>query len=249
VKPPPNLPAGIIAETEWITREPQFAALDEVSKSKLHKLCEDKRLKVTWHRLSKTKPIVARAELIDQWTHHWRSSWTALDKEWSDSELALQLAFRSAFFRAIPPYLIKSITVTEKNQVVDSYRERAKRLRAEADAFLKEGAGHCNLANLPVGDPQEHAQAVNRAAAWCEAEADELAATNNPCHPLHDELVVRRHQAPAHVRGYVMMLAKTIRGLYGQDLRTTVADIATVALSYNSVSPHDVRYWCENKRR
>jgi hypothetical protein len=244
-RPPPDLPACVVAEVEWITREPRFSALVKANKSKLQSLCKDK-LRTAWHRLSTTEPVIARDELI-YWTDPWRSGSAVPDREWLDRELALKLAFRNAFFLAVQPYLLQTTSIAKIKQRVDSYRERAKRLRAEADAFLKLRVGYCNLLDLPVGNPPEHAQALNRAAVWYETEADEFARADDPSHPLYRTLhVVGRHQAPPHVRGYVMRFANTMRHLYGQDLRTSVARIATVVLDYE-VSPDHVRYWCENK--
>ena len=194
----------------------------------------------TWNRLSRHRLIIARAQLIEQLSK-WRFMGEMPDEKWSDRDVALQVVFLNAFFLTVSG--MKTITAAEKKRLVNSYRERARQLRNEAAWFRGmwvRGMGEASEA-------AEHRRAVERAAAWCEAEADEMVSAEDPNHPLHDDtLVIGRHQGAPHVRAYCMQLAEIMRLLYGDVLRGTVAAIATAALDHQ-VSAANVRYWCENK--
>jgi hypothetical protein len=255
VKVPPKLlpPAAIVAERDWLTNERFYGQFFRSEwQPILDRLCKD----AVWDQLRKRKPVVGRAQLIDLWTRaRGLVTGDTPDESVSDKDVALRAAFLESFFLAV--FGERTITTGEIKKRADAYRERAERLRDEAGAFLREGAGICNFFDLPVGDPQEHAQALNRAAAWYEAEADQLIVLidhrdqiGKPGfqHPLFEDarLIVGRHQKLPEVRAYCVLLAKRMRALYGADLRGMVAAIATTALG-NRVTEKDVQYWGENK--
>jgi hypothetical protein len=229
VKAPPKIlpPLAIVAEKKWLTSQSYFRPEWEPV---LDRLCGAS----IWSQLNKRSPVVAGHQLIERWAQ-WRMG-EVPDEKWLDRDVALQVAFLESFFLAVSG--MKTITAAEQKELVDSYRGRARRLRQEA-AWLKEKG--------EASEAAEHGRAIERAAAWCEAEADEMVSAEDPNHPLHDNaLLVDRHQAPPHVRAYCVLLAEAMRLLYGTNLRGTVAAIATAALD-QQVSAANVRYWCENK--
>jgi integrase len=120
----------------------------------------DRLCKITiWNQLSKCRPVITRAQLIEH-SPQWCIGGVP-DEKWSDRDIALQVAFLNSFSLAISG--MQTITVGEKKRKVDSYRERARRLRKEAAWFKGRG--------IP-SEPAEHGWAIERAAAWCEAEAE-----------------------------------------------------------------------------
>jgi hypothetical protein len=226
VKPPPEAspPTAIVAERDRLISEPNFMRatrplLDRLSNTAI------------WIQLNRRRPIIARAQLIE-----WSLMEEMPDEKWSDRDIALQVVFHNSFFLAVLGG--EAITAAEKKRRVDSYRERARRLREDAvglreDAALFQGMGMWSVAD-------NHSRAIARAAAWCEAEAEEMISDLS-------HLLVSRHQGPPHVRAYCIRLARVTRVIYGDVLRGIVANIATAALDH-PVSPANVRYWCENKR-
>jgi hypothetical protein len=182
----------------------------------------------------------------------------------SDRDIATQMVFLESFYlgNAKP----KTSTVAEYKKIADSYRAQAGRLRNEAKELEARRRNRPDISFSPDpaeggsvraqalrliglrGQAEEYARAIERAAAWCEAEADWMRDIgNDPNHPSHP-LLVERHQGPPHVRVYCMQLAEFTRLLYDDVLYGIVASIATVALSPNvPVTKANVRYWCANK--
>jgi hypothetical protein len=188
-----------------------------------------------WIQLNRRSPVIPRAQLIEQ-SPKWCMGGMP-DEKWSDRDIALQVVFLNSFSLAVLG--LQTITAAEKKRRVDSYRERARRLREEA-AGLREGAALFRGMGM-ASEAEKHCRAIEHAAAWCEAEAEEMVSQDDPNHPL-----VGRHQEPPHMRAYCMQLAEVMRLLYGDVLRGMVASIATAAFS-QAVSKANVRYWCENK--
>jgi hypothetical protein len=232
-------PAAIAAERDWLVAQQHFKpewqpVLDRLCKAPI------------WNQLGKRKPVMSRAELIRLWGKSYADT---PDESVSDKEIALRVAFLRSFFLAVFPD--RTMTIGEIKKRAASYQKRAKRLRDEAAAFLDLGNELVSL----VGDPQEHAEALNRAAAGYEAGADELTTIvknrHRPdfWHPLFEDgrLIVGRNQYPPEVRAYCVLIINNMRALYGFDLRGTVAAIATAALDH-TVTAKDVQYWGGNKR-
>jgi hypothetical protein len=218
------LPPAIVAERDRLINWPWFM---RAWRPILNRLCGT----TAWNQLSKRSPLIARAQLIEQLPKWCLGEMP--DEKWSDRDIALQVVFLNSFSFVISG--TQTVTAAEKRSLVDSYRERAKRLRDEAKELRNAAAFFRGMGML--SEAEEHCRAVERAAAWCEAEAEEI---------FKDEmLVVSRHQAPPHVRAYCMCLAGVTRLLYGDVLRGVVAAIATAALDYKVAIPN-VRYWCEN---
>jgi hypothetical protein len=182
-----------------------------------------------WIQLNRRSPIIARAQLIE-----WSLTEEMPDEKWSDRDVALQVVFHNAFFYALGGEVI---TVAEKKRRVDSYRERARRLREDAVGLREDAAMFQGMGMGSVAD--NHSRAIVRAAAWCAAKAEEM--SRDP-----SDLLVSRHQGPPHVRAYCIHLGRVTRAIYGDVLRGIVANIATAALDH-PVSLANVRYWCENK--
>jgi hypothetical protein len=159
------------------------------------------------------------------------------DEKWSDGDIALQVVFLNSFSLAVLGG--EAITAVEKTRRVDSYRERARRLREEATG-LREEAGLFRGIGM-ASEAAKHGRAIEYAAAWCEAEAEEIVSQDDPRHPL-----VGRHYGQPHVRPYCTQLAAVTRLLYGDVGYGTVASIATAVLD-QTVTTANVRYWCENK--
>jgi hypothetical protein len=190
----------------------------------LERLCDT----TIWIQLGKKSPIIARVQLIEE-SPKWCSGGMP-DEKWSDKDIALQVVFLNSFSLAI--LRPRTITAAEKNRLVDSYREQARRLRENAAWFEGLRMGMASVA-------AKYGRIIESAAVWCEAEAEDV---------LHEDdiLLVDRHQKSPNVRAYCMQLAQATRLLYGDALYGTIASIASVSLVYD-VSPADVRYWCENK--
>src|SRR5262249_3651440 len=158
--------------------------------------------------------------------------------------------FVRSFYLAVFPS--RTMTIGEIKKWAASYQKRAKRLRDEAAAFLNEWHEGVSL----VGDPEEHAQALNRAAAGYEAGADELTTIIKNrhrvgfWHPLFTDrrLIVGRNQKPPEVRAYCVRLTDAMRHIYDTDLRGTVAAIATAALG-KTVTDKDVQYWVRSENK
>jgi hypothetical protein len=246
--PATSPPAAIVAERDWLTNQRFFGRffrpewqpiLDRLYKASV------------WNQLNKRKPVIGRAQLIELWTRS-RGLVTddTPDESVPDKDIALRAVFLRSFFLAAYPD--RTITIGEIKKWAASYRKRAKLLRDEAAAFPE---GICNV--LSLGEPEEHAQALNRAAAWYEAAAGlltDLIKYRNRLgepgfqHPLVEDgrLIIGRHQKPPEVRAYCVLITKGMRALYGADLRGIVAAIATTALNH-TVTDKDVQYWGENK--
>jgi len=156
--------------------------------------------------------------------------------EVSDKDIALLTVFVASFTLAALD-VRRAYTRADLAEFEDLWREEASSLREEA-AVLKKHGHEAQAEELELQASEFEG----------DAEASEFEPEFNPIfEELDDRLLVERHQAPPHVPAYCVLLAKAMRAVYGRDLRGTVAAIATTALD-RQVSPHDVRYWCANKR-
>jgi hypothetical protein len=239
---PPEVlpPPAIVAERDRLIGRPYFMrawrpTLDRLSKATATAPDGGEVRATIWNQLSRREPIIARAQLIEQSKWSPRIGEVPDDEKWSDRDIALQVVFLNSFFLTVSG--VKTITAAEKKRLVDSYREQARRLRKEAAWFKRLEMGLASEA-------AEHGRAVERAAAWCKAEADEMASEEDPSHPLHDNtLVVGRHRKGLpHVRAYCIRLAQIMYLLYDDVLYGTVASIASVALDC-SVTKQQVIDW------
>jgi hypothetical protein len=147
-----------------------------------------------WKQLNRRNPVIARPQLIEQ-LPKWCMGGMP-DEKWSDRDIALQVVFLNSFSLAIAG--TQTVTAAEKKRLIDSYREQAKRLRNEARGLRNAAAFFRGMGML--SEAEEHCRAVERAAAWCDAEAREIFG--------EETLVVGRHQAPPHVPAYCMRLAE-----------------------------------------
>jgi hypothetical protein len=166
----------------------------------------------------------------------------------SDRDIATQIVFLNSVYLGSAES--GTSTVAEYKKIAESYRAQAERLRTEAKELLE--ARRRNRPDISFSpDPaassaraqalrliglrrqaEENARAIERAAAWCEAEADWMTDIGrDPNHPSHP-LLVERHRGPPHVRVYCMQLAEITRFLYDDVLYGTVASIASVALNH-----------------
>ena len=126
--------AAIVAERDWLTNKRFYGQFFRSEwQPILDKLCKD----AVWNQLSKCKPVIGRAQLIELWTRS-RGLVTddTLDESVSDKDVALRAAFLQSFFLAV--FQEQTITTGEIKKRVDAYRERAERLRDEASAFVEE---------------------------------------------------------------------------------------------------------------
>jgi hypothetical protein len=188
--------------------------LDSLSKAKI------------WHHLGKRHPAMTRAQLIDRCYERSCIREISDNGKWSDRDVALQVVFHNSFILAIAG--MKTTTAAEKKDLADSYRKRAKQLR-DAAAWLME----CPQND---GEAEEHSQAVERGATWCETEADQIV-DKDPSQTFYDNtLVVDRQRGPPQVRAYCMKLAEVTRLLYGNVLYRTVIAITHAALVPKSQS-------------
>jgi hypothetical protein len=208
------LPAAIVAERDWVAGRPYFKP---EQRPLIERLCNA----TIWNRLNRRSPVIARVKLIREWSESHPEK--APDGERSDRELALQMAFRGAFYLAISN--MRTYTPAEDREWVSFYRKKALQFQQEASWVrdLSEEAA-------------EHARAL---AEWYEAVTAEL--DSGATHP---SLVVGRHQKPPHMRAFCVLLGGIMRRLYGHVLRETVASIATAAFN-KAVSKEDVGYWCK----
>jgi hypothetical protein len=167
----------------------------------------------------------------------------------SDRDVATQIVFlNSVYLGNAEP---ETSTVAKYKEIADSYRAQAERLRIEAKelekarrrnrsdiSFSPDPAASSSVRAQAVrltrlrGQAEEYAQAIECAAAWCEAEADWMRViASDPSHPNHP-LLVGRHRGPPHVRAYCILLAEIMCLLYDDVLYGTVASIACVALNH-----------------
>jgi hypothetical protein len=252
---PPEVLPPIIAARDWLIGqphwEPQRPLIDRLAKASI------------WKQLNKRDPIMSHLQLA-RWSTMW--AWGGV-LNGSDRDIATQIVFLNSVY-VDPP--VETSAVAEYQGITNSFRAQAKRLRLEAEE-LEEARRRLLAPSIwrgisfsPAPDDsyraqalrlinlrdhvEEYAQAIQRAAAWCEAEAHRMMAiASDPNHPDYlGDLIVDRHQEPPHVRAYCILLSKITRLLYGDVLRGVIARVATVALNH-TVSPANVRYWCENK--
>jgi hypothetical protein len=158
-----TLPPAVMAERERLIHKPykrQWWPL-------LEKLCNNTAI---WHQLSRHSPVITRAQLTGEW---W-SSEDALDEKWSDSDVAVRLAFRSAFLLANSN--MQTRTAAEEREAIDFHRKKAKQFQEEASL----------LAEISE-DAAEHARAL---AEWYEFISS----------GTDTRLVVGRHQRSPRVR-------------------------------------------------
>jgi hypothetical protein len=217
VKAPPKIlpPPAILAERDLLTGRPHFKPERQPL---LDRLCKA----TVWDQLSKRRPAIARPQLIEKWSEMHLGA--APDAKRTDRELAVQMAFRSAFFLAISEVAVRTVTVTEQRETADFYRKKAKQFQEVV-----------SLLGATFEEAAEHARAL---AAFYEWMADGSSV------PAQPSLVVRRHQKPPHVRGYCVLLGNFMRLHYGNVLREMVASIASAAFN-QAVAKEDVRYWCK----
>jgi hypothetical protein len=228
MRAPPEVlpPPAIVAARDWLISQSYFMQawqpiLDSLSKAKV------------WHRLGKRDPIITRAQLIDRCYATSCMREISDNEKWSDRDVALQVVFVNSLILVIGE--MKTITAAEKKDLADSYRKRAKQLR-DAAAWLME----CPQND---GEAEEHSQAVERAATWCETEADQIV-DKDPSQTFYDNtLVVDRQRGPPRVRAYCMKLAEVTHLLYGDVLYGTVIAITHAALGAE-VTIENLRYWC-----
>jgi hypothetical protein len=175
VKAPPKIlpPPAILAERDLLTGQPHFKPERQPL---LDRLCKA----AVWYQLSKRRPTIARPQLIEKWSEMHLGA--APDGKRTDRELALQMAFRSAFLLAISDVAVGTVTVTEQGEAADFYRKKVKQFQEEASL----------LADVSE-DAAEHARVL---AAFYEWIADGSSV------PAHPSLVVGRYQKSPHVRGY-----------------------------------------------
>jgi hypothetical protein len=167
--------------------------------------------------LNSRSPVIARVKLIRLWSENHLEE--APDGEWSDRELALQIAFRGAFYLAISN--MRTYTPAEDKETVSFYRKKALEFQQEASS----------LRDISE-DAAEHARALAQFYETVFAVA------------THPSLLVGRHQKSPHIRAYCVLLGDLMRRLYGHVLRETVASMATAAFNKH-VSKEDVGYWCK----
>jgi hypothetical protein len=226
VKVPPRrlqVPA-ILAERDWLIAQPFFKPERQAL---LDRLCKASPLSpriegpgTIWHQLSKHSPTIARPLLIKKWSDDHQ---VTPDEKWTNQELALQMAFRSAFFLAISDVAVRTFTVSEQREMKGFYRKKVQQFQEEASL----------LENFE--EAAEHARALAKFYEWI---------GNDSLFLPNPSLVVRRHQIAPHVRGYCILLGNFMRIHYGRVLREIVARIATAAFN-KDVSKEDVRYWCK----
>jgi len=206
----------------------------------LRRLATDPRMESVWREIKKHNS----SEPIDweRWSSNERKP-----KGLSNEDIALKLTFRYAFFIALHAIHEKStiVTVAEHKALVDSYEQQAARLRAEA-AKLRE-RGDASRATWIWRAYEEHAEAVERAAARCEREAAYLMAVD-PAHP--DTPVIERDKGWRREMSFADMLTtEVMQPLYGTPLYGTVATVINVALAKSSVEARHVRDWLKGLRK
>src|SRR5262249_13057026 len=183
------------------------------------RLCKDKVL----HQLAKRSPAIACPQLTKQCSESHQGE--APDEKRTNRELALQMAFRAAFFLAISN--VRTQPAAEQREAADFYRKKIKELQKEASLLAEVSE-----------EAAEHARALAAFYAALGMDRDEP--------PLQNpRLLVHRHQKPPQVRAYCVLLAGNMRRLYGDVLREMVASIANAALNRTDVSKEDIRYWCK----
>jgi hypothetical protein len=234
MRAPDALPAAIIAATEYLTSTPLF---DEADRPIIERL---RNLSAIWHRLGRTSPVIARPRLLNMWAARYSipEKERAGAERWTDKELALQLAFYWAFQWASMEDN-RMISKPELRAEVGSYREQAERLRKEAEDLRKRlGEPVLNPRGILEG-AMEHAQALERAAKWCETQSNIDMLSRTP-------LLVHHHQGDPRARAFVVYFVRTLRELYGKEFRGSLAKITnTVLRPYYPVTDHDVRFWAK----
>jgi hypothetical protein len=251
VRAPPEILPPIVAARDWLISQPYWETwqplIDRLAKAPI------------WKQLNKRHPVMPHPQL---------AAWSKM-RAWggvlngSDRDIATQIVFlNSVYLGNAEP---ETSTVANYKKIADSYRAQAERLRIEAEeleearrrnrsdvSFSPAASGSVRAQALRLiglrGQAEEYARTIERAAAWCEAEADWMTViASDPKHPLYS-LLVERHRGPPHVRAYCIQLANITRRLYGDALYGMVASIATEALNQTvAVTKANVRYWCENK--
>jgi hypothetical protein len=227
---PTWLPPAVAEEAEGLAQErPEHEEL-------LRRLALDPRMESVWRELKKYKPC-KRADL-EKWWRHGKPTGV------STKDMALKLTFRCAFFTAM---LEKSaiITIAEHRALIDSYEQQAARLRAEAGKLRERG--EASGATWIRQAFEEHAEAVERAAARCERGAAHLSAVD-PAHP--DTPIIERDKGWRREMDFADMLATHVmQPVYGTPLYGTVATLTNVALHKYSVEARHVRDWLKGLRK
>jgi hypothetical protein len=232
---PEWLPPVVAEEAESLAQErPEDEEL-------LRRLATDPRMESVWREIKEHNS----SEHIDweRWSSNERRP-TGLSNE----DIALKLTFRCAFFHALHVIHEKSTiaTIAEHKALIDSYKQQAARLRTEA-AKLRE-RGDASRATWIWRAYEEHAEAVERAAARCEKDAAELLAVD-PAHP--DTPIIERDKGWRREMDFADMLAtQVMQPLYGTPLYGTVATVTNVALlTRRSVEARHVSDWLKRLRK
>ena len=156
----------------------------------------------------------------------------------TDVDRALRAVLLCAFYYAGP----NTINIVSKHQaIIDSYEKHAN-LLCDAARTLRE----LDKRYLDEPEVKEHADAIERAAAWCKQQTVSLREMfTDPDTPM-----IERDYGHRREMGYCDMLVRETAFMYGTPLRGTVAKIATVALeSKFEITAHHVRDWIEGLRR
>jgi hypothetical protein len=249
-----TLPAAISTEIEYLSRAEWW--VEESDRPIINQL-SDKNLYKVWHRLSKISPESNRPALIGEWVglnikifpeERQEALWDlAYDgdiesvvplKEWTDKELALQLALYYIFEHAKSG--ATTVSHADLKPEIDSCRKQAARLRKEAERFREYRDGRVQPV-LP-DEAEGHAQAIERAAAWCETRANDTLVKFEI-----GGLLVRHHQGSPRARAFVIELSETLLRIYGKELRGTIVDITNAVLG-TTITAANVRYWLNEYR-
>src|SRR5262249_41957752 len=149
----------------------------------------------------------------------------APDEKGTNRELALQMAFRGAFFLAISN--VQTETAAERRESADFYRKRIKQLQKEASLLAEVSE-----------EASEHAGSL--AGFYVAVGMDSTAPPLQP-----PRLLAPRHKKPPQMRAYGVLLAGVMRNLYGDVLREIIASVVNAAFNRTDISKEDIRYWCK----
>jgi hypothetical protein len=212
--PPDWVPASVAAEISWILH----ASWTQGDLPLLWRLATDERMESVWRELKKHEPCCSRAELEEIWTGWKREALPDL----SDSDIALRLVFYWAF--GFPACNMAADTLANHKALIRWHRELAGSLHTVA--------GDLRLDHDP--DADKHADAIERAAAWCETKAVDLAGCR--------ERVVHRDRGNLLEQGVCRLMAHELQRIYGRTFRGTLATILSV-ITQETITAHKVRDW------
>jgi hypothetical protein len=208
------------------------------------RLATDQRMQGVWLELSKPRYALTRPQIGNPWGDADVMDSPPLDGL-TNQEAALTLFFWYSYALAFMKPAIA--TVSPRNLPIARCRLEAARLRLSAVRLrglylIPTSARHFLPADISEQFADIYANDIEEAANFF----DEIEAALVKLKAAESPLVVHRNHGNPEARGYVRLLARETRKLFGSPLYGSLAKVTSVALG-KEVSLLQARKWCDDR--